>query len=45
MKGKIHIVLSVVFLMVAFQVAGQKMEYGIIGGMDVSAFRMTNTPS
>ena len=44
MKGKIHNVLTALFLMSAFQLAGQKMEYGIIGGMDVSAFRMSNTP-
>jgi len=45
MKGKTHNVLTGLFLMLAFQLAGQKMEYGIIGGMDVSALRMSNTPS
>ena len=45
MKRKTHIVLTVLFLMLAYQLSGQKMEYGIIGGMDVSAFRMSNTPS
>ena len=44
MKGKIHNVLTALFLMSALQLVGQKMEYGIIGGMDVSAFRMSNTP-